>query len=87
MSVTIYTRQTCFYCVRAKALLNQLGASFNEIPVDADRDQYAAMQKASGRTSVPQIWIDDTHVGGCDELYALHRAGKLQAMLDGPAAT
>lgn len=82
MAVTIYTRQYCFYCVRAKSLLDELKVSYREIPVDGDPDTFALMRRKSGRNTVPQIWIGDTHVGGCDDLYSLHRSGKLRTLLD-----
>ncbi len=81
MAVTIYTRQYCYYCVRAKELLDELHVQYNEIPVDRDPDALATMRKDSGRNTVPQIWIGHTHVGGCDELLALHRAGRLTDLL------
>ena len=80
--VEIYTTPICGYCARAKKLLTQKGVSFAEINVmvrPAKRDQM--MHRANGRRSVPQIFIDGKHIGGCDELYALDRAGKLNAML------
>ncbi len=83
-AITIYTTRWCPYCHRAKRLLAEKGAAFEEIDVTGDwaaREELAS--KAGGRTTVPQIWIGDTHVGGCDELYALDRAGKLDALLSG----
>ena len=80
--IIIYTTPFCPYCHRAKRLLAQKGASFEEIDVSGDwaaRDRL--MEKAGGRTSVPQIWIGELHVGGSDELVALDRAGKLDAFL------
>ncbi|WP_010300276.1 glutaredoxin 3 [Candidatus Odyssella thessalonicensis] len=80
--VTIYTTQVCPYCVKAKALLNKKGANFTEIDVgqdDALRETMIA--KAGGRRTVPQIFIGETHVGGCDDLYALEAEGKLDALL------
>ena len=81
--VTMYTTAVCPYCVRAKQLLKQRGvANIEEIRIDADpskRDEM--MQRAPGMRTVPQIFIGDTHVGGCDDLYALDRAGKLLPML------
>ena len=81
--VTMYTTAVCPYCVRAKQLLKQRGvATIEEIRIDADpskRDEM--MQRAPGMRTVPQIFIGDTHVGGCDDLYALDRAGKLLPML------
>ncbi|MEM6638467.1 MAG: glutaredoxin 3 [Pseudomonadota bacterium] len=79
-AITMYTTQFCPFCVRAKALLNKKGVAFNEIDV-ADRAKRAAMTELTGRTSVPQIFIDDTHVGGCDDLHALDREGRLDPML------
>ena len=80
--VTIYTTMLCPFCYRAKALLSDKGVAFDEIDVGMDPDKRQEMQsRAHGRHTVPQIFIDDTHVGGCDDLYALERAGKLDAML------
>jgi glutaredoxin 3 len=82
--VVIYTTRFCPYCVRAKQLLTRKGAAFEEIDVTGDwaaRD--ALVARAGGRMTVPQIWIGDTHVGGSDELVALERAGKLDALLAG----
>ena len=80
--ITIYTTPYCPYCHRAKRLLAQKGAAFEEIDVSGDWDaREALVERAGGRTTVPQIWIGDTHVGGSDELYALERAGKLDALL------
>lgn len=80
--VTIYTTMLCPYCHRAKDLLGRKGVAFNEINVGMDADKRNEMiQRAGGRTSVPQIFIDGTHVGGCDDLHALDRAGKLDPML------
>jgi len=61
--------------------LNSKNISFEEIPVDGDRALREDMARRAGRTSVPQIWIGDQHIGGCDELYALERAGRLGPML------
>ena len=80
--VTIYTTSTCPYCRRAKALLAKKGVPFNEIDVTWDDALRAEMtRKAGGRTTVPQIWIGETHVGGCDDLYALEYERKLDALL------
>jgi len=82
--IVIYTTPFCPYCLRAKRLLAQKGATFEEIDVSGDWEARAKLvQKAGGLTTVPQIWIGDTHVGGSDELYALERAGKLDALLTG----
>lgn len=80
--ITIYTTMLCPYCYRAKGLLQQKGASYTEIDVGMDADKRQEMtQRAQGRRTVPQIFIGDTHVGGCDDLFALEAAGKLDAML------
>ena len=82
-AVTIYTTSLCPYCHSAKELLSDKAVPFQEISADR-RDVRDALQvKAGGRTSVPQIWIGDHHVGGCDDLYALETSGKLDAMLAG----
>jgi len=79
--VTIYTTAWCPYCHRAKALLTQKGVAFNEIDVTMDAKTREEMARKAGRTSVPQIWIGEAHVGGSDDLHALERAGKLDALL------
>ncbi len=80
--VTLYTSPLCGYCHAAKRLLSTKGASFTEIDVSGDRDQRAEMvQRAKGGRTVPQIFIGETHVGGFDEMNALERAGKLDALL------
>jgi glutaredoxin 3 len=82
--IVIYTTPFCPYCLRAKRLLAQKGATFEEIDVSGDWEARAKLaQKAGGLTTVPQIWIGDAHVGGSDELHALERAGKLDALLTG----
>jgi glutaredoxin 3 len=80
--VEIYTTAYCSYCQWAKELLKRKGVDFKEISVDGDREARAAMTaRANGKRTVPQIFIGDTHVGGCDELYALEDAGKLDGLL------
>jgi glutaredoxin 3 len=80
--VEIYTSPLCGFCVAAKRLLQKKGVQFTEIDIWADPGRKPEMiQRAQGRTSVPQIFIGDTHVGGCDELHALERAGKLDPLL------
>ncbi len=80
--VTIYTTFLCPYCARAKKLLSDKGIVFTEIDVSYDPDQRAAMSKrAGGRMTVPQIFVGATHVGGCDDLYELDGAGKLDPLL------
>ena len=82
--VLIYTKSTCPYCDAAKALLRSKSAPFEEIRVDGDRAAQEAMAaKASGRWTVPQIFIGDRHVGGCDDIHALDAAGKLDPLLAG----
>lgn len=81
-SVEIYTTQFCPYCHAAKELLARKGVSFREIDVTADRQMRQQMvERAHGHTTVPQIFIGATHVGGCDELYALEERGTLDALL------
>jgi glutaredoxin 3 len=79
--VTIYTTRWCPFCVRAKQLLSNKSVSFTEISVDGDAPLRAKMAAMAGATSVPQIWIGDQHVGGCDELYGLERQQRLDSML------
>ena len=79
--VTIYTTLTCPFCFKAKRLLNKLGVSFNEISVDLKPKLREEMAAKAGKTSVPQIWFDDSHIGGCDDLYALYDAGSLSKAL------
>lgn len=75
----IYVTPICPYCIRAKVLLDKLGIPYQTIDVSMDVDLREEMVKlAGGRTSVPQIFIDDIHIGGCDDLYALHQAGGLK---------
>lgn len=82
--VTIYTRMMCGYCARAVALLRKKGVAFEEIDAGLDPEKRKEMiQRAHGAMTYPQIFVGDVHVGGCDELYALERAGKLDALLNG----
>lgn len=69
-NVLIYTTATCPYCVRAKQLLQQKGLAYTEVRVDLDDTERDKMIALSGRRTVPQIFIDDNHIGGCDDLYA-----------------
>ena len=83
-AVRMYTTQVCPFCVRAKALLKQRGVdSIDEVRIDLDPSQRDAMIALTGRRTVPQIFIGSTHVGGCDDLMALDRAGGLQPLLQG----
>lgn len=80
--VEIYATQTCPFCHAAKRLLNQKGVSYSEIDVGRAPERRAEMtQRANGGRTVPQIFIGDTHVGGCDDLYDLERRGKLDGLL------
>ena len=81
-AVRMYTSQVCPYCIRAKALLKRHGVeAIDEIRIDLDPSQREAMIEQTGRRTVPQIFIGQTHVGGCDELIALDRKGELAPML------
>jgi glutaredoxin 3 len=85
--ITIYTGQFCGYCMRAKALLDKKGAAYREIDVSSNPAARAEMiEAASGRYTVPQIFISGRHVGGCDELYALESKGALDPLLAAGAA-
>jgi glutaredoxin 3 len=80
--VRMYTTQVCPFCIRAKALLRQRGvAQIDEVRVDLDPEQRVRMVELTGRRTVPQIFIGDTHVGGCDELMALDQRGGLMPLL------
>ena len=81
-NVEIYTSPLCGFCHAAKRLLSQKGISFAEVDVLADPDRKPEMvQRANGSRTVPQIFVGEIHVGGCDDLYALERAGKLDQLL------
>jgi len=80
--IEIYTTDYCPYCKKAKALLAELGASFAEIDITSNEDD--AMDKLyekTGRSTVPQIFINDKFIGGCDDMFALHRSGELKELL------
>ncbi|MBJ7901463.1 MAG: glutaredoxin 3 [Cyanobacteria bacterium RI_101] len=80
--VEIYTWRFCPFCIRAKALLDKKSVAYTEYPIDGDNEARDAMSaRAEGRRSVPQIFIDDRPIGGCDDLYALERQGQLDALL------
>ncbi|WP_034993994.1 glutaredoxin 3 [Beijerinckia mobilis] len=86
--ITIYTTQTCPYCRRAKELLTKKNLPFTEISVDGDFEAREKMtQRANGRSTVPQIFFGDKHIGGCDDLYELHYDGKLDLLLADLART
>jgi glutaredoxin 3 len=81
-NIEIYTWRTCPFCIRAKALLKGKGVDFTEYSIDGDevaRDQMA--QRANGRRSLPQIFINNQYIGGCDDIHALDRQGKLDPLL------
>jgi glutaredoxin 3 len=80
--IVIYTKSWCPYCDAAKALLKARGAPFQEVNIDGDRvAQMAMAAKAGGRSTVPQIFIGEQHIGGCDELHDLEAAGELEGLL------
>ena len=80
-AVEIYVKTTCGYCWRAKHLLEAKGVEYKEIVVDfGGPDKEAMIQRANGRMTVPQIFVGDCHIGGCDDLFALERAGRLDEM-------
>jgi glutaredoxin 3 len=83
-AVKMYTTQVCPYCQRAKMLLKQRGVTaIEEIRIDLQPDQRDHMMAITGRRTVPQIFIGDTHVGGCDDLMALDKQGQLLGLLNG----
>ncbi|MCK6410181.1 MAG: glutaredoxin 3, partial [Thauera sp.] len=85
-AIRMYATATCPYCIRAEQLLLDKGvAAFEKIRVDLEPARREEMMKLSGRRTVPQIFIGDYHVGGCDDLHALERAGKLDPLLRGEA--
>lgn len=80
--VEIYTWSRCPFCIRAKGLLDQKGVEYIEYCIDGDEEARSQMRKrANGRSSVPQIFIDDRHIGGCDDIYDLEEKGELEALL------
>ena len=83
--ITLYTTAVCPYCVAAKNFLKSKGQAWTEVRVDVDFEQRQKMIAKANRTSVPQIFIGDTHVGGYDDKIALHRAGKLEPLFAGQA--
>jgi len=83
-NVTIYTTRVCPFCVRAKRLLKRKGVDYEELRVDLNPELVEeAIEKSGGCRTVPQIFIDDFHVGGCDELYALEEENRLDSLLEG----
>jgi glutaredoxin 3 len=83
VTILIYTKMFCPYCWRAKQLLESKGVDYTEVAVDAGGSLREQMiQRANGRTTVPQIFIGENHIGGCDDLIALERMGRLDPLLD-----
>ncbi len=80
--VTIYTTRWCPFCIRAKMLLDHKQVEYTEIPVDGDLETRQEMTRLSGGHTVPQIFIDETPIGGCDDMFALERQGKLDELLN-----
>jgi len=81
--ITVYSASWCPYCQRAKTLLRERGLAFTEIDVDEDPDRRAQMIARSGRRTIPQIFVGDRHIGGCDELYDSDRSGELGRLIQG----
>jgi glutaredoxin 3 len=80
--VEIYTWSRCPFCIRAKGLLDKKGVEYSEYCIDGDEDARDQMRiRANGRSSLPQIFIEDRHIGGCDDLYALESMGQLDPLL------
>mgnify|MGYP002776995687 FL=1 len=83
--IVMYTTAICPYCVAAKNFLKSQGRTWSEVRVDLDPAERTRMVERARRTSVPQIFVGDTHVGGYDDMIAMHRAGRLQPLLEGAA--
>lgn len=79
--IVMYTTRFCPFCVRARQLLSSKGVEFEDIPIDSDSAMRQQMMARAGSHTVPQIWIADEHIGGCDELYQLEYQGALDALL------
>lgn len=87
-NVEIYTWSTCPFCIRAKALLDKKGVNYTEYCIDGDEDAREIMaERANGKRSLPQIFINDGHVGGCNELYDTELAGELDSLLEQSVAS
>ncbi len=81
-NIEVYTWQSCPFCIRAKALLNSKGVTFTEYSIDGDEQARSKMaERSNGKRSVPQIFVNGTHIGGCDDIHALDSQGKLDALL------
>ncbi len=83
--INLYKTAICPYCIAAKNFLKSRGLEWNEVRIDLDRQARETMLARARRTSVPQIFVGDTHVGGYDDMIALHRAGKFEPLLGSPA--
>lgn len=82
VKVEIYTWSSCPFCIRAKGLLDRKGVEYTEYCIDGDEDARDKMiSRANGKSSLPQIFIDDRHIGGCDDLHSLEKKGELEALL------
>lgn len=79
--IEMYSKAGCPFCIRAKRLLDEKGAKYIDIPAAMDRDKRKEMNERSGRNTFPQIFIDGQHIGGCDDIFALEAAGKLDPLL------
>lgn len=79
--IIIYTKDYCPYCVKAKNLFKKKGLEFEEVDVSSDEIKEEMIKKANGRMTVPQIFVNENHIGGCDDLYELDRQGKFDSML------
>ncbi|RAH98197.1 glutaredoxin 3 [Acuticoccus sediminis] len=86
VKVEVYTRDLCGFCTRAKRLLEQKGVTFTEYNASVDPGARERMVKRSGQRTFPQVFIGDVHIGGCDDLYAAERSGRLDALLTGEVA-
>ena len=84
MKVLMYATAACPFCQSAERLLASKGEQVEKIRVDLEPARREEMRRKSGRHTVPQIWIGERHIGGCDDLYALERAGKLDSLLEAP---
>lgn len=84
--ITLYTTAICPYCISAKNFLKSKGLSWTEVRIDTDPAERSRMVERAGRTSVPQIFVGDVHIGGFDDMMALHRAGKFEPLVAGEGA-
>ena len=80
--VTVWTKDYCPYCTKAKALLDSLNVQYEEVDISKSPERIAEVQEKSGYMTVPQIFVDDKYLGGCDDIYALHEKGELEPILN-----